>query len=56
VRSVFIGSVVGLLAVVVLAGTAHASAVPEMDPGGAVSAVALLAGVGALAMERLRRK
>jgi len=54
-RSVLVGSIMGLLAVLTLAGTAHA-AVPEMDPGGAVTAIAVLAGLGALAAERLRRK
>jgi len=56
-RGIFVGSVVGLLAVLALTGTAHAlSVVPEMDPGGATTAIAVLAGLAALAAERLRRK
>ena len=57
-KTLFIGSITGLLAVVVLVGNAHAGAVgvPEIDPGGAVTTVSLLAGLVALAGERLRRK
>jgi hypothetical protein len=56
-RSVFVGSITGLLAVLVLTGTAYAlAAVPEMDPGGGLTAITLLAGLAALTMERLRRK
>jgi hypothetical protein len=45
----------GLVAVLAVAGNAHA-AVPEMDASGAVTAISLLAGLVALAAERLRRK
>jgi len=56
-RSVFVGLIMGLVAVLALTGTAHAvTAAPEMDPGGAVSAITLLAGMGALAADRRRRK
>jgi hypothetical protein len=45
------------LASLSVASTAHAaSAVPEIDAGGAVTALGLLVGVVALAAERLRRK
>jgi len=44
------------LAVLVVAGNAYASPVPEIDPSGAVTALSVLAGVVALAAERLRRK
>src|SRR5262249_32429697 len=54
--SIVVGSIAGLLAVLTLTATAHASAVPEMDPGGAVAAVTLLAGLAALAAGRPRRQ
>lgn len=44
------------LAVLGLAGNAYAIPVPEIDAGGAVTGISLLAGVVALAAERLRRK
>ena len=56
-KSVIVGSILGLVAVLALSGTAHAvNSVPEMDPGGAMAAITLLAGLAALAAERLRRK
>jgi hypothetical protein len=56
-RSVLVGSIAGLLAVLVLTGTVYAvSAAPEMDPGGALTAISLLVGLAALAAERLRRR
>ena len=57
-RKLLVGSIGGVLGVLLLAGNAHAGlvAAPEMDPGGAVTAVSLLAGLVALAAERLRRK
>ena len=56
-RKLLLGSIVGVLGVLLLAGNAHATAaVPEMDPSGAVTAVSVLAGLVALAAERLRRK
>ena len=52
-----VGPIGGVLGVLLLAGNAHAGvAAPEMDPSGAVTAVSLLAGLVALAAERLRRK
>ena len=44
------------LAILATAGNAYASAVPEIDASGAVTALSFLAGVVALAAERLRRK
>jgi len=57
-RKLLVGSIGGVLGVLLLTGNAHAwpVAAPEMDPGGAVTAVSLLAGLVALAAERLRRK
>jgi len=43
------------VAVLTVAGNAYA-AVPEIDASGAVTALSVLAGVVALAAERLRRK
>ena len=55
-KSLLVGSITGLLAVLVLAAPAYApAATPEVDPGGAVTTVSLLAGLVALAAERLRR-
>jgi hypothetical protein len=52
-RSVLVGSVSGLIVVIALTGIAHAGAVaPEMDPGGALTAIGLLAGLAALAADR----
>ena len=48
------------LALLAMAGNAYAvwevTAVPEIDASGAVTALSVLAGVVALAAERLRRK
>ena len=46
-----------LAVVLAVTGNAHAvTAVPEMDASGAVTALSLLAGVVALAADRLRRR
>jgi hypothetical protein len=56
-RKLVLASIVGVLGVLALAGNVHATpTVPEMDPSGAVTAVSVLAGLVALAAERLRRK
>jgi hypothetical protein len=56
-KGLVVGSITALLAILVVTGTAHAiTAAPEMDPGGALTAIGLLAGLAALAAERLRRK
>jgi hypothetical protein len=47
---------VSLAVVLAVTANAHAAPVPEMDPSGAVAALSVLAGVVALAAERLRRR
>jgi hypothetical protein len=49
---------VGACAMLTLAlgGVAHATAVPELDPGTAASGVALLVGGALLLIERYRRR
>jgi hypothetical protein len=39
-----------------MGGTAHASQVPELDPGTAASGIALLVGGALLLVERYRRR
>ena len=56
-KSLLVGSITGLLAVLVLAGPAYApAAAPEIDAGGATMALGLLAGLVTLFAERFRHK
>ena len=56
-RKLVLGSIVGVLGVLLLAGNAHATpAVPEIDAAGATTALGLLAGLVTLLAERFRHK
>jgi hypothetical protein len=46
----------GAMLMLALGGMAHASVVPELDPGTAASGVALLVGGALLLIERYRRR